>query len=98
MKMMREKFPYAGMTVKIKSYVTEIGGNDFTIEDYVENVTGKKWIFMDGNPAALQYAIRAGSSGLPVDNEVVYGKIGRLGYMVHISELELPLDEQGDTK
>jgi hypothetical protein len=39
-----------------------------------------------GNPAALNYAMRAGTIGLPVDNEVVYGKIGYLGYLVHTSE------------
>lgn len=39
----------------------------------------------NGNPAAMMYAIRTGSQGfnVPIDNEVVYGKIGSLGYLFH---------------
>lgn len=46
----------------------------------------------NGNPAAMMYAIRTGSQGfdVPIDNEVVYGKIGSLGYLFHVSELTLP--------
>lgn len=39
----------------------------------------------NGNPAAMMYAIRTGSQDfdVPIDNEVVYGKIGSLGYLCH---------------
>lgn len=41
---------------------------------------------------AMMYAIRTGSQEfkVPIDNEVVYGKIGALGHLFHVSELELP--------
>lgn len=42
----------------------------------------------DGNPACMNYAIRAGFSDLPTDDEVLYGKIGGFGHLVHISEIE----------
>lgn len=50
------------------------------------------WMDSNGNPAAMMYAIRTGSQGfdVPIDNEVVYGKIGSLGYLFHVSELILP--------
>ena len=48
-------------------------------------------MLMDGNPAALQYGMRSGFSGLPTDNEVVYGKVGMLGYLIHKSEI-VPLE------
>jgi len=41
----------------------------------------------NGNPAALIYAIRSGFDGLPTDDEVVYGKIGSFGHLIHESEL-----------
>lgn len=46
----------------------------------------------NGNPAAMMYAIRTGSQdfNVPIDNEVVYRKIGLLGYLFHVSELILP--------
>jgi len=48
---------------------------------------GKSWMHADGNWAALHYAQRSGLTGLPIDNEVVYGKIDSLGHVVHVSEL-----------
>lgn len=95
----REKCPYAGLTVKIKADVGidpmtghDLGNQDFTIEDYWENVYGLSWMHSDGNPAALLYAIRTGMRGgaVPINNDVLYGKIGMMGYLFHISELCLP--------
>ena len=42
-----------------------------------------------GNPACLDYAVRSSSleDGLPTDDEVLYGKIGGYGKLVHISEV-----------
>jgi hypothetical protein len=42
---------------------------------------------MDGNAACIQYALRAGLSGLPKDDEVMYGKVARLGHLVHVDEI-----------
>lgn len=86
---MREKSPIAGETVKIKPTVSKLAGQPFTVEDWWENVAGKSWMFCDGNPACLIYAIRSGKDGLPLDDDVLYGKIGGLGYLIHISELVL---------
>lgn len=44
-------------------------------------------MFCDGNPACMKYAIRSAFAGLPTDNNVVYGKVGGFGHIVHVSEL-----------
>lgn len=92
--MARERFKYAGETVKINPGVkgphgADFGGLEYTIEDYWQNVYGTSWKFSNGNPAALQYALRI-ADDIPLDDEVVYGKIGCLGYLMHVSELDLP--------
>jgi hypothetical protein len=45
----------------------------------------------DGNWAAMHYALRSAlvEPMLPIDDEVVYGKIGAFGHIVHVSELDL---------
>lgn len=66
---MREKFKHAGETVKIKNgvgkglQVGDMSGMDFTIEDWCENVLGCSWMNANGNPAALEYAMRTGFFG-----------------------------------
>lgn len=89
--MKRERFSHAGETVRIKKEVPGFGGADFRVEDYYENVNGVSWMDSYGNPAAMIYARRIGCQGfkVPIDNEVVYGKIGAFGYLFHVSELEL---------
>jgi len=44
-------------------------------------------MFADGNPAALDYALRRAVDGLPLDDEVVYGKLGAFGKLIHVSQL-----------
>jgi hypothetical protein len=84
-----ESHPLRGKTVKIVK--GKFAGQDYRLEDWWDHelVGGKSWMFSDGNPACLMYAIRAAEDGLPTDNEVVYGKIGSLGHLVHTSELEV---------
>ncbi len=53
-----------------------------------DELTGGSWMFADGNPACIIYALRAGVSGLPVDDKVHYVKINGLGHLVHETELE----------
>lgn len=65
----------------------ESGAHEFEIEDWNDRVFGGSWAFMSGNPAAMIYAMRAGINHLPIDNEVVYGKVGAFGHLVHISEI-----------
>jgi hypothetical protein len=86
------KHPLAGKTVALVGSIDPVQGQvvdgaEFRVEDYWDAVSGKSWMFSDGNPAALQYAMRSGMSGLPIDDEVVYGKIGYFGHLVHVSEL-----------
>ena len=90
--------PLAGKTIKIRSQIKHLqdpnfGGSDFIIEDWYDRIMGKSWMFCDGNPACLIYAIRTGTSEFPIpnDNEVLYGKTPNgLGHLVHINELVLP--------
>lgn len=60
---------------------------EYVVEGYWDEITGKSWMWSDGNIAAMNYGMRSGLKGLPVDDEVLYGKIGALGYLVHVSEI-----------
>ena len=85
---MREKSVYAGKIVKIKNgvgrglMVPDMSGMDFMIEDWCDNLLGCQWWQANGNPAAIEYAIRTGINGrnnnVPDDNEVLGGQSGYL--------------------
>lgn len=77
-----ESHPLAGKTVKAL-------GEEYRLEDWWDVLTGGSWMNADGNPAAMNYAVRSAVAGLPLDDEVVYGKVGAFGHLVHVSELEL---------
>lgn len=81
--MHNESHPLAGQTVRLTS------GEEYRLEDWWDTLTGGSWMFADGNPAALNYAMRSAAANLPLDNEVVYGKIGAFGHLVHVSELDV---------
>ena len=92
----QNKSSLAGRIVTIKSSVKHpqfptFGGSQITIEDWWDRVSGKSWMFANGNPACLVYAMRTGFSEIPIptDNEVLCGhtKDG-LGHLLHISEIE----------
>jgi hypothetical protein len=90
--------PLAGATVLIKDGVLDpvqemvVGGAEYRIEDWWDTLTGGSWQMAQGNIAAIQYALRVAGTGVPLDDEVVYGKIGGLGHLVHVSELsEVPV-------
>jgi hypothetical protein len=87
--MEKGKHPLAGKVVvlKCKTDPDGLNGQKFVVEDWWQNVAGKSWMFCDGNPACLKYAMRSALSGLPTDNNVVYGKVGSFGHLVHESEL-----------
>jgi hypothetical protein len=85
-----------GTTVKIKSHVTHFqfpnfGGEDFIVEDWADRVFGRSWMDMDGNPACLVYAIRGSRQdpAIPIDNNVLYGKVNGIGCLLHVNELEI---------
>ncbi len=91
----RERSTYAGCEVKTRPDVgadpltcRELGNQVFRVEDWWENVYGRSWMVANGNPAAMSYAVRIGMKGtVPFDNDVLYGKIGGMGYLIHVSEL-----------
>ena len=87
-----EPHAFAGQTVKIKADAPNFAGADYRIEDWWDRVAGKSWMICDGNPACLDYAIRSGIARGPMDDQVVYGKIGFLGKLIHVSELDLPAE------
>lgn len=68
--------------------VTNFAGAEFHLEDWWDRIAPKPWGSCAGNPACLAYAVRSIENTFPLDNEVVYGKIGGLGHLVHISEIE----------
>lgn len=76
-----------GQTVTLASADPDMNGKEYRVEDYWENVSGGSWKEAVGNPAALLYAIRVAKVGLPADDDVVYGKIGAFGHLVHGTEL-----------
>lgn len=80
-------FEGAGKTFELKSATPGLDGVLFRCEDYWDRVSGMSWMVSEGNPAAIKYGIRAGLTGLPVDDDVVYGEIGSFGELVHVSEL-----------
>lgn len=91
--MHQEPSPLAGKTVKIKTGVKHpqypnFGGAEFRVEDWWDRVSGKSWMFCDGNPACLIFAVRTASADVPTDDEVLYGKVGAFGSLVHVSEIE----------
>jgi len=65
------------------------GGSEIRLEDWWDRVSGESWMNCEGNPGCLVYAMRSTSAGLPMDDEVIYGKVGHYGSLVHISELEV---------
>jgi hypothetical protein len=84
----RTRSPLAGQTVKIRADVAHIGGREYYVEDWWVSLFGGSWMDARGNPAALAYAVRTAGS-TPIDDEVLYGKIGGLGFLVHVSEIEV---------
>lgn len=89
----KDPAPLAGTTVHIKAFaahpqVPDFGGAEFRVEDWWDRVSGGSWMDTNGNPACFVYAMRAALVELPMDNEVLYGKIGALGHLVHVSEIE----------
>lgn len=96
MNKIRERSPYAGCEVKTRPDVGEdpltsrdLGNQVFRVEDWWENVYGCSWMVANGNPAAMAYAVRIGLKdvSVPFDNNVLYGKIGGMGFLIHVSEL-----------
>lgn len=86
---------YEGKKFKVRESSThkqfkEFGGSIIEIEGYWSEVHGEEWpkSVENGNPAAIIYMLRTIDNNLPIDNKVLYGKIGSFGHLVHVSELD----------
>lgn len=77
------RHPLAGQLVTVRS--GDFAGENYLIEDWWDRVAGRSWMRCDGNPACLDYAMRSVND--PIDDEVVYGKIGAFGKLIHVSHL-----------
>ena len=89
----QEKSPLAGQKLKIKQKAHSIGGQEIEIEDWWDRVAGISWMDCIGNAACINYSLRSAMTRVPFNDEVLYGKIGSLGYLVHIEELEVPVEQ-----
>lgn len=93
--MNENKHPLAGQVVRLKENIgiffggAQAGGAEFVVEDWADHVLGRSVWHANGNPAALEYAMRtAFRGGIPIDNRAVYGHVGGFGHIVHDSEIE----------
>lgn len=88
-----EEHPRSGQTVTVKldrkaGPAIEPGEHKFEVLDWWDRLTGGTWrLPKHPNWACIHYQATAPAAGLPLDNEVVYGHIEKLGYLVHVSEI-----------
>lgn len=84
---MRDKHPLAGQTLRVACSSCD-AEKVFTVDDWFENAMGISWKDCPNNPACLNYALRANHFGIPLDEDVVYGKLpaGEI-HLVHNLEL-----------
>lgn len=81
----QEPSPYKGKTV------TLVSGHSFTVEDWWININGKSWKISDGNQACMMYATRVAQQNLPMDDDVLYGRIDDdMKGLIHLSEIAPP--------
>lgn len=88
----KPRHPLAGKTVRLKQGIppfvfAEAAGVAFRVEDWACNVFGRSVWCMDGNPVALEYAVRTATTS-KIDENGVYGKVGIFAHIVHDSEIE----------
>jgi hypothetical protein len=88
-----EASPFAHKKVRIKATATHRQFPSFTggivsIEDWWDRVTGRSWQHSaTTNPGCIIYGLRTVDNNLPIDDEVVYGKLNGMGVLVHVSEI-----------
>ena len=75
--------PMRGQKVKLKC------GVYFQLGDWWDSFGYGPWIENMHNPVCVNYGLMVVAANLPRDDEVVFGTIDGLGYMVHESELDL---------
>lgn len=75
-----------GKTYKIKD--GQFKDQNYLVEGLWIEVTGKSWMVSDGNPAAMEYAMRTGLEGdTKFDDNVYYGHIGAFGKLIHADQI-----------
>ena len=89
-----KKSPLYQKEVKIKPHVyhfqiKNFGGSIIKIDDWWDRMSGGSWMEWNEYAVCTIYAMRVVLNDIPSDNNVLYGKIGDSGYLVHISELEV---------
>lgn len=77
-----EPHPMARKVVHLKD------GTEYRLEDWWDRLGEGSWMHCIENMACIQYAMRGLRCDLPVDDEVVYGKVGSFGYLIHVSEID----------
>jgi hypothetical protein len=82
-----QAFEGAGKTYELNAKGIDVDGKKIRVEDYWDRVFGESWMFANGVPAAIAFAVRSAVAGLPIDDDVVYGKVDGIGHIVHVSEL-----------
>jgi len=102
-----ESHPMAGKTVTLLPGTADpqrgivVAGAEFEVEDWYDYEKGRggghSWQ-EDQTFTTGWYAVRREATGLPLDDEVVYGHIRGLGHIVHISEIAgaLKVDVEDD--
>ena len=87
-----KKSPLADQKVRVKAGTLGPDAHEMLVQDWWDRIAGESWGTCTGNIACLNYAARIAQKTPmgPLDDEVVYGKIGGLGYLVHVNEIETP--------
>lgn len=90
----KEPSPLSGQTVKIKTkgalFNCDNEEQEYRVEDWYDRVNGMSWMESNGNMACMSYAVRVGTNGdfdMMFSDEVLYGKVGAFGHLVHVSEI-----------
>ena len=88
--MHKEQSPLADKVVRIKKHVQDIGGEEYRVEDWWDRLGQGSWMESRKNFACRDYVERAVKSrpSPPMDDEVLYGKVGLFGKLVHVTEIE----------
>jgi len=76
---------FAGQTLTVNMNDGQ-GDVEYRVEGYWDVISGNSWQ-TSSVIAAFNYAMRVFEQNLPFDDEVLYGKVGHLGYLVHVSEI-----------
>lgn len=76
--------PLAGQTVILSAGPYE--GSQYEIEDYWDRISGGSWMDSE-DPDVIKYALTGLSYRVPLDNEVLYGQINGVGYLVRVAWL-----------